>query len=378
MTDTGLKQREVINHVVDLVWRIRMGWLADSASPQKRMQALVACVFKGLDMLSIPHPEVRYNPNMSPTLAGEYGGEGGWTLELNPSYATAELVGREGEQALSGCLGTVYHETRHHEQHFRARYYLITAGKSWVNFKRNLEILSENKKAGFTDDPPPATMISQQFKIPLKYAEAFWGMFKSRFQYQGTEMEEAKKWYEEWFGAHKGERDQIMQSSSQFQNRRDSFYALYRTVFMEDDAWETGYNAGDAYLARSFNDRKESRAETIKMWEGKLTSLKERQTANQNYLNRSVAEYRSKGGQALRNKIKQTHEELKLDEKRIQAVENKINGEKTLLAGDKSATQSLIKKHRESMTFHRVNAYDKRLRRGIYLGTASQGGSKHI
>lgn len=360
-----MKRRDVINHVLDQVWRVRTPWLAESTGPMKRMQALVACVFRGFEMISMTPPDVDYNPNMYATTgdSGLYKGTK-WTLELDPTFASAEKVREQGDLALRECLDTVYHEARHHEQHMHARWYWLTLGEASANFKKNLPIYKENNM-------PLTRGLNENFGIPPKYAEGLAKMIMARPRYEGSELEQIKKWYEECFGSFSSDKSSIMTALRTQSKGRDSIYSMYRTIFMEDDGWETGYLCGDLYLARSFNEKKASKEKTIRDGERKLQLLKEAQETKKLNLVQVYNKVKGAGGgQAKLNLIKQKHAELKLDDAKIQMYENAINGEKLKLGKEKGGVQSLLKRHRESMTEHRLKAYGARQRHGLYQGTA--------
>ena len=76
------------------------------------------------------------------------------------------------------------------------------------------------------------------------------------------------------------------------------------------------------------------------------------------------------------NLVAQAQDELKAKEAALrEALARQARGangqaQKGLLTQDQTKTQGVIRKHRESMTQHRLKAYDSRVKRGIYMGTA--------
>ncbi len=137
MSNTGMRRADMIGATIDRVMRIESQWLYPSTSPRQRLELLVDCVFPALDALSIPRCPVEYLPSLgSPTLRGTFN-NGDWTPRLSMSAVSDDIVNREKEEALSAALGTTYHETRHYEQNFRARYYRILQ-------PRGVEIIKNN------------------------------------------------------------------------------------------------------------------------------------------------------------------------------------------------------------------------------------------
>ncbi|MDQ3918650.1 MAG: hypothetical protein M3348_09245 [Acidobacteriota bacterium] len=382
MADTGLKQMTIINEVVEEVLKREKQWLSPTCDAQQRMTMLVDCVFVGLDRLNIPRPDVVYDSSLGQGECGRYNLKE-WKLKLNPSYATPQAVERDKEQALRECFDTVYHETRHHEQNFRLFYYLVTRPE-------NKEKIRERVKQRMTLVQALAAGFYGTF-APDRFAQAYASMIVAQVKPSGTELEEARNWYEETYGAHGDERNKVLQDenrrpddrrniSKEELNRRpelrNTIYSLYRTLFMEDDGWETGYLAGDAYLKRTL----ERNRGNIEEGERILRRFKEELEASRLRTRDRAAELLSQGESrdAVMKLVQQSHDKLMRDKEKIKKYENDLNGKRKLLEGKQFNADNMIRSHRESMMGHRINANVKRNRykRTNFLGTASSTGSK--
>src|SRR5262249_13812316 len=121
MPQTGLRQKEVIEGVVEQVMHIERTWLAPATSVKERIRLLVECVFTGLDKLGLPRPLVEDDSSLGESSGEYYGGvgKGSFRLLVNPSAPSWQARGEDPHLDLRECLDCIYHETRHHEQFLR-------------------------------------------------------------------------------------------------------------------------------------------------------------------------------------------------------------------------------------------------------------------
>src|SRR5262249_2120946 len=246
MTQTGLRQPEILQNVIDNVMRVEQAWLASSTSTQNRIKLLVEFVFCGLDELGVPRPRVENNEDLGESISGAYNG-GAWVLEVNPTCNDWMATGSDRELNLRECLDTVYHETRHHEQYVRVFYRLI-----WDTQKA---MVANNLNNAKSTGKAPEKVLQDTFHLPPDVASYYLRRRLAKFEYTGMELEELNKWYEEIYGKFGGEQQKVMGDLSA-NSKRATFYSLYRTLFMEDDGWAAGYAAGDSYMKRTLVSRK--------------------------------------------------------------------------------------------------------------------------
>lgn len=370
MSDTGLRRPDLISATIDRVMRVESQWLHESTSPRQRLELLVDCVFPALDSLSIPRCPVAYELSLgSPTLLGTFD-TSDWTLRLSMSAVSSEIVSRDKEEALSSALGTTYHETRHFEQNFRARYYYLLQPKAAGIIKNNAPLYAGR------DGKIRSEILERSFHLPRWLAEALWTKFVRKDRYAGQELEEARAWYEESIGAHKDESARVMGDLDQMWQHRQTIYCLYRTLVMEDDAFEAGYLVGDQYLKRTFQEKHGELGEKERILKTQKQTLIGKVTEMREKANLLISQ--GEDSKAVRAMVEQFYEKQRRVKDMILGVETKLNADKKLIEGREFSANSLIKSHNDSMTEYRVTAHQKRWKYGRlnYLGTASSTGRR--
>jgi hypothetical protein len=302
MSETGLRQAEIMDYVIELVMRVEKTWLQPGTPVQRRVDLLVACVFKGLDKLGLPHPQVKNDTSLG-TTSGLYTGgvgDGAFVLRINPGTSEWKANGPDRELDLRECLDTVYHETRHHEQYLRAVEKFI-----WVNNKDFMVGQLRNAK---TRGGSLKQIFMEKMSMTAGVASYYEQRKLARKEYQGMELEEANKWYEEAFGKHSAEQSLVMDDFGAHGNRRATYYSLYRTLFMEDDGWEAGYAAGDAYMKRALIEKAGRIKEAEQLIEARKAKLSESTEAVRTWA--AQAKRNGASDDAILNKVKQARAKL--------------------------------------------------------------------
>ncbi len=139
---------------------------------------------------------------------------------------------------------------------------------------------------------------------------------------------------------------------------RQTIYCLYRTLVMEDDAFETGYLVGEQYLKRTFREKHGEISEKERTLRTQKETLVGRVTEMCEKANLLIRQ--GEDPKAVRAMVEQFHEKQRRVKDMIQGVENKLNADKKLLEGREFSLDGLIKSQQDDMT----SSASPRTRRG--------------
>lgn len=243
---TGLRNPEVMDGVVQNVMKCESVWLGKTTEGN-RLKFFKACVYKAYEAIGLPRIPIEFDLACAPTDLGSYSFND-CRLILNATHFSDRAVGADQEMQLADCLDTLYHESRHFEQHYRlTRYRIRHALRKYL--EGDLRAAKLNPKVKF-DGP---RLLVEDYGVAESVSGQLWSDIVTN-RPDPNEIE-VRNWFLEVYNADgvdiNEERKQIMDDFAAPGNKRKTVRAYYRGLHLEMDGHAAGYEIEERYLKQS-------------------------------------------------------------------------------------------------------------------------------
>jgi hypothetical protein len=201
-TDFGLATSQNVNSFVSQVQPFK----DDPVNQTKSFEALAlhACQVVNGELLKLGVPEVKYSTEaISAGSAAEFR-YWHWKMIVNSAVYQGRSgplkIGQLKQKQVSELVGSVYHEARHAEQHFKVGQYLAGKGKSETLIMLEAEIPSEIAKRA---KAKPMAYITPEIESFAEFANEATGgksggsQGKSQIAAHNEEVKQIQAWHEE-------------------------------------------------------------------------------------------------------------------------------------------------------------------------------------